>query len=102
LEEETGYNDVDTKAVEFSLGKDLKVEVADLPSQTATRSQVGNAAQSNPNKPIIRFLPDGFISETSPRSVLIRENVGETIWITQSRNRLNYEIHPNASSTSPR
>ena len=101
LEEETGYTAVDGKAVDFAIGKDLIVEVADLPSQAAT-AQVGRAAQSNPNKPTIRFLPDGFISETSPRSVLIRENAGETIWITQSRNRLNYEIQAHASSGSLR
>ena len=50
---------------------------------------------------MLRFQSDGFVGETSPQSVVIREEkdgtrTDESIWITQSRNRLNYEIHTNA------
>ena len=43
--------------------------------------------------PSIRFLPDGSISESSPMSVRVydRED-GASYWLSQSRNRLNYEI----------
>jgi len=89
LQQEAGYTDLDTKAVDFDLNKDLVIEVTDLPLQTA---QMGQVRQPQSNLPMIRFRPDGFIGETSPRTVVISENKGDAVFITQSRNRLNYEI----------
>ncbi len=99
LEEEAGYTDLDMKAVDLDLGKDLLIEVQDMPAQTGRPAQ---RAQSRANLPTIRFRPDGFIGETSPRTVVIREKTGEAVWITQSRNRLNYEIQTNAWQTALR
>ena len=99
LEEEAGYTDLDTKAVDLDLGKDLVIELQDLPAH-ANRSTQKN--QLHGNLPTIRFRPDGFISETSPRIVVIREKSGEAVWIIQSRNRLNYEIQTNALQTALR
>ena len=99
LKQEAGYADEDAKAVEFAMGKELNIEVADLPDASARQ---GRPAQpTDPSVPMLRFQPDGFVGETSPQSVVIREEkdgarTDESIWITQSRNRLNYEIHTNA------
>jgi type II secretion system protein H len=99
LEEQSGYSDMDLKAVELGLGKDLTIEATDIPAQTGgARPEQG----ANRNVPTIRFLPDGFMSETSPRSVALRDRNGETIWVNQSRNRLSYEIQTNAWQTSLR
>lgn len=92
LREDAGYSDVDTKATDFQLGKDLSIEVADV---AARSSSFGQSQSATRNAPMIRFLPDGFIGETSPRSLLIREARTDSIWISQSRNRLNYEIQTN-------
>src|SRR5882762_3727281 len=40
LKQGAGYTDLDTKAVNFDLNKDLVIEVTDLPSQTAQIGQV--------------------------------------------------------------
>ncbi len=45
--------------------------------------------------PSIRFLPDGFIAETSPDLIWIRRGEKDHLAITRSRNRLNYEIQTN-------
>lgn len=45
--------------------------------------------------PSIRFLPDGFIAETSPDLIWIRRGEKDNLAITRSRNRLNYEIQTN-------
>jgi type II secretion system protein H len=95
LRQEAGYTEQDAKAVDFLLDKDLRLEVAGLPAQLGPLAQVRATRQSDPNSPMLRFPPDGFIDETSPQSVVIRDQRGESIWITQSRNRLNYEIHTN-------
>ena len=95
LRQEAGYTEQDAKAVDFLLGKDLRLEVANLPAQLGPLAQARATRQTDPNTPMLRFPPDGFIDETSPQSVVLRDQSGESIWITQSRNRLNYEIHTN-------
>lgn len=102
LKQESGYTEQDTKAVDFELGKDLRVEVADVLPRSSQTSQSSQRPQTDPNVPTLRFQPDGFIGEASPQSVVIREQTGESIWITQSRNRLNYEIHTNATRNALR
>lgn len=90
LEEEASYAAVDPKAVELELGKDLQVEVADLGA-----GRVSSSRANRRQRPEIRFLPDGFIDERSPQSVVLREGDEPPIWITQSLNGLNYEIETN-------
>jgi hypothetical protein len=65
-------------------------------------AQARATRQTDPNTPMLRFPPDGFIDETSPQSVVLRDQSGESIWITQSRNRLNYEIHTNVLRNATR
>jgi type II secretion system protein H len=102
LRQEAGYTEQDAKAVDFLLGKDLRVEVASLPAQLGPLAQARATRQTDPNTPMLRFPPDGFIDETSPQSVVLRDQSGESIWITQSRNRLNYEIHTNVLRNATR
>ena len=102
LQQEPGYTQVDTKAVEFVLGKDLRIAVADVPVLAGQVRQTRQTVQANPNVPRLRFQPDGFIDQTSAQTVIIRENSGESLWITQSRNRLNYEIHTNSFQSALR
>ena len=102
LRQEAGFTEQDAKAVDFLLGKDLRVEVAGLPAQHGPLAQARATRQTDPNSPMLRFPPDGFIDETSPQSVVLRDQRGESIWITQSRNRLNYEIHTNTLRNASR
>ena len=78
------------------------LEVAGLPAQLGPLAQARASRQTDPNSPMLRFPPDGFIDETSPQSVVLRDQSGESIWITQSRNRLNYEIHTNVLRNASR
>jgi|SRR6185436_12633306 len=93
LEPEASYDNADAKALDYDLGKDLQIEVRDLPNQATVQAGL-NQANRNPNS--IRFRPDGFIAETSPKTVVIKDASGDAIWISQSRNGLTYEIQTNA------
>ena len=93
LETQTGYTDADGKAMEFELDDELSVEVPMAAAARSTFSQ--HAVAGLGNVPAIRFQPDGFVSETSPESIVIRQGRDDAIWITQSANRLNYEIQAN-------
>ena len=99
LQQDPGYGESDSKAADFTLGKDLKISVEDVP---VLANQMIQGRQTDPNVPQLRFQPDGFIGPTSPQSVVIHEKTGESLWITQSRNRLNYEIHTSSSQNARR
>lgn len=92
LQQEVNYTDVDTKAVEYTLGKDLRMEVSTV---VALPSQLSQARQAARSLPMMRFRPDGFISETSPQRVWLYEGERDSVLIAQSSNRLHYEIATN-------
>jgi type II secretion system protein H len=94
LKAEAGYLDDDRKAVEFLLHEDLLVEVEQVELRPLA-SQWNRPTRRADSLPEIRFTPDGFISETSPDAVLIREGEERAVWVAQSRNRLHYEIQAN-------
>ena len=102
LQQDPGYGETDAKAVNFTLGKDLQISVEDLPALSSQMLQSRPSVQVDPNVPQLRFQPDGFIGPTSPQSVVIHEKTGESVWITQSRNRLHYEIHTSSSQNARR
>jgi len=91
IQAQTGYLDVDDKAVEFDLHETLAVEV-----RTAvvlrTALQRNETASVAGNLPAIRYTPDGFIGETSPEQVIFRQGTEEEVWFAPNANRLNYEI----------
>jgi type II secretion system protein H len=72
----------DPRAEEFSINDNLQIEAVDAASLAVNGRRL----------PAIRFLPDGAVDETSPRSVRLTALSGETLWLIQATNRLNYEI----------
>jgi hypothetical protein len=42
--------------------------------------------------PTIRFLPDGSIGESSPHKLHLASSDGGSLWLTQTRDGLSYEI----------
>jgi Tfp pilus assembly protein FimT len=100
LEQEPGFTDGDRKAVNFSLNRDLQISVTDLP--TVLPSSTGQGLRRDPSVPRLRFQPDGFIGESSPQTVVLHETKGESLFITQTRNRMSYEIHGNTLANALR
>ena len=94
LEIQPGYVVNDAQAIEFVLDDEIEVEVQTsvtvnaLPSAQQTLPGIGNV-------PMIRFLPSGFIGESSPEVVVFRQGTDGAIWIAQAVNRLSYEIQTN-------
>jgi prepilin-type N-terminal cleavage/methylation domain-containing protein len=99
LEAEPSYEAVDPKALNFPFDNQLQIEFASQNSGAHFGSlgiMSGNSANStasnHPNVPKIRFLPDGSIADGSPQTVHLIGRDGASLWLTLSRNRLNYEI----------
>ena len=98
LQAQAGYADTDTNAVQVTVDKGLQVEA--VTPQLASLTQSNLWTQGAPpvgSLPMIRFQPDGFISETSPDQVVFRQGADEPIWIAESTNRLKYEIQTSRS-----
>jgi Tfp pilus assembly protein FimT len=102
LEPEPGYGVLDHNAPSFALTNELRIAVADWPVLSSQSAQAQQTGQPDPNRPRLHFQPDGFIGESSPKTVEIRDKTGKSIWITQSRNWRNYEIDINASQNALR
>ena len=84
----------DPKAQQFDVDDKLEVEVR-LSSDALTASQLSqfkNEKQTTSGLYTLRFNPDGFVSLSSPETVVFRQGKDDELWVTQSRNRLNYEI----------
>jgi Tfp pilus assembly protein FimT len=90
LEAEPSYIDEDAKALVFELHDEVQLEVK-LP--VATRNSASAQRLSSPGYlELIRFTPDGFLSERSPEWIVFRQSKDDAIWLGPSRNRLNYEV----------
>jgi type II secretion system protein H len=102
LEEEPGYADEDPKAVEFTVHEDLAIEftnpkpaplnTANARTREAAKALLARSRSPHRNLPAIRFLPDGSLDENSPPSLRLFDQKGSELWLSQARDRLNYEI----------
>lgn len=102
LAAEPSYEANDPKAMEFELDIGLQIEVvnqaATVPARPLSRTRQISTASAprvalvRAGLPTIRFLPDGSIAESSPPKLHLTSNDGNSLWLAQSRDRLNYEI----------
>jgi type II secretion system protein H len=94
LQAQTGYLNDDRKAIEYDLDEDLEVELSAPAASTLSNGQRQvPALQVNAGGlPAIRFSPDGFIEVTSPETIEFRQGEDYALWITQTPNRLHYEV----------
>ena len=96
LQADSSYTEEDTKAREYQIDKDVKVQVEQsTPALKLGTLWKGNNQGLAPKLPKIRFTPDGFLSESSPDLIVFRQENDSEIWIGPSRNRLNYEVYTN-------
>jgi type II secretion system protein H len=91
LEAPASYLEKDDKAVEYELNKDIEVEVEQSLSLAAS-TEIRLTLPGLGNSPMIRFEPDGSISDSSPEGIVFRQGEDTPIWIGKNLNRLNYEI----------
>ena len=103
MEAEPSYDQTDSKAMDFTLEGNVHIEVVSVAAKTSSAlgfsTTAGTATATTPKVtsrhaglPRIRFLPDGSLGEDSPMLLRLTSNEGDSIWIAQSRSRLNYEI----------
>ncbi len=101
LQQQAGYTDGDSNAVRFALAEELRVEVQ-TPAVAMQTSPLNQIVAGVGYVPMIRFTPDGFISENSPERIGFRQGKDNPAWVVESTNRLKYEIQTNNSAKSGR
>jgi type II secretion system protein H len=104
LNADKSFVEEDPQAEQFTLDDALQVEVLRY-SGALTALQTNrfrNEKLDAGNLYIMRFNPDGFVSLGSPEAVVFRQGENEELWVAQSRNRLNYEIHTNRPALARR
>jgi prepilin-type N-terminal cleavage/methylation domain-containing protein len=103
LDAEPSFETVDPKAMEFKLDSGVQIAVVTQPlvdtvPTSASRFQPLRTASANrvnlthPAFPTIRFLPDGTVTETSPRKLRLTGRDGISLWVAQTQDKLTYEI----------
>jgi prepilin-type N-terminal cleavage/methylation domain-containing protein len=97
-----GYTETKTNTVDFIMDKDLKMIVGPAPGMLTTSNWwTPTMTRARGRFPIIRFQPDGFISETSPQEVVFQDatggnkTVGTQIWLVENPNHTRYELDLN-------
>lgn len=118
LRQETGSGELDHKEIEYALAQDLDLEFEFALQRRAISgtgsgsmgsrlggSGLGASADFQPQGvtlPNIRFLPDGYITDTSPDVIWIKRieqapgrGEQDRMAITRSLNRLHYEVQTN-------
>ncbi len=92
---DSSYVDRDLKEVQFTLAKDVQVEVVQSNESRREATLWKGNGGFGAALPKIRFTPDGFISSSSPERIVFRQADAGEIWIGPSLNHLNYEIQTN-------
>ena len=87
-----GYTESKTNALNFSADTNVIMLVSPAPG-TLTQSNFWTPfAVRRAGLPVIRFQPDGFISDSSPQTIKFQQGNDPEIWIRENTNRTRYEI----------
>jgi type II secretion system protein H len=92
----SGYTETQTNGMIRDYRLDPTVQLSfSVPSSVLVRSNYWTQAQGQFGAVTkIRFQPDGFISDTSPQNVYLRQGAANQIWIAETPSHLRYDIQP--------
>lgn len=91
----SGYSETQTNPTIYNLDSTVSIAFS-APSSVLIRSNYWTQAQGQLGSVArIRFQPDGFISDTSPQKIFLRQQSGAQISIAESPSHLRYDIQNN-------
>jgi type II secretion system protein H len=90
----SGYSETQTNPVNFNLDQTIQISFS-APTSLLVRSNYWTQANAQFGAVTkIRFQPDGFISDTSPTKVFLRQGADSQVTIAEAQSHLRYEIQP--------
>jgi prepilin-type N-terminal cleavage/methylation domain-containing protein len=81
----------EVRRLEFTLEPSLRLEVA-VAGESVVSEQDDERLGLSPDRPAIRFNPDGFPDPAAPPRVVLRQDDGGALELALTVNRLGYEI----------
>lgn len=88
------YEQVDSKAIEFTLARDLTIQMGNQPLQKANSTITTSTIVNTKKADEIEFTPDGFLDENTPWVEIDRPSVS-TLWLAPDRSLSRFEIKTN-------
>jgi len=90
----SGYTETQTNPMNFNVNDTVQISFT-APSSVLVRSNYWTQAVGQIGAVTkIRFQPDGFISDTSPEKVFLKQGNNSQITIAETPSHLRYEIQP--------
>lgn len=87
-----GYTETKTNVWTYTADANVKMFVSPPPG-TLTQSNFWTPSNLRGGAtPLIRFQPDGFISETSPQIIKFRQGTDPEIWVVENPNHQRYDL----------
>jgi type II secretion system protein H len=92
----SGYTESQTNSMIRDFRVDPTVQLSfSVPSSVLIRSNYWTQAPGQFGAVAkIRFQPDGFISDTSPQNVYLRQGAESMVWIAETPSHMRYDIQP--------
>jgi type II secretion system protein H len=88
----SGYTETQTNAINFNLDETVQIAFS-APSSVLVRSNYWTQAKAQFGAVTkIRFQPDGFISDTSPEKIYLRQGNMNQVVIAETPSHLRYDI----------
>jgi len=92
LQAVSGYSETQTNPMNFNLDQSVQISFS-APSSVLIRSNYWTQAKAQFGAVTkIRFQPDGFISDSSPEKIFLRQGTGSQILIAETPSHLRYDI----------
>jgi len=96
-----GYTESKTNVWNFTLDENVTVTVSQPPGVLTTVSNWWTPSTARRGAmPVLRFQPDGFISDTSPRTIKFSQGTDPEIWIVENAQHTRYELSLNHAKSS--
>ena len=92
MEALSGYTESKDNTVTYQVDSSLQISTS-MPMQTLTRSNYWTQTRTiTRGLPMIRFQPDGYISDTSPREIYFQQGADHEVWLAEDPTHLRYEL----------
>lgn len=97
----SGYTETDTRAESYNVDKTVRITFSP-PTSLLTRSNVWTPKSASRGAlTLIRFQPDGFISDTSPQNIFFTQgDTGNQMWLAENSTHIQYDLQSRPYSSA--
>lgn len=88
----SGYTETRTNAIAYAVDSSIQISTSTA-TAGLTRSNFWTQTRTvTRGLPTIRFQPDGYISDSSPRQIFFKQGGDQEVWLAEGPNHARYEL----------